>query len=81
MLPKVLPLTLSSKVSRILWKKPECPMCTSIEFRRSAPRPMDKMLRLVNLIPLQCTNCFRYFYWLRHDQEFVSHADGNQWTH
>jgi hypothetical protein len=42
---------------------------------------MDKMVRLVNLIPLQCMNCFRYFYWLRYDQEFVSHADGNQWTH
>jgi hypothetical protein len=40
---------------------------------------MDKMLRLVNLVPLQCTNCFRYFYWLRDDQEFVSHADGNLW--
>jgi hypothetical protein len=72
-------IKLYNPLTRVLWKKPECPVCTSIKFRRSEPRSMDKMLRLVNLVPLQCTNCFRYFYWLRDDREFVSHADGNLW--
>ena len=80
MASKLTTVVLCSKFSRILWKKPECPICTSIEFREPLPRRRNNLLRLVNLIPLQCTNCFRYFYWLRNDREFVSHAEGNQWT-
>ena len=78
---KVFPLKLVNKLSRILWKQPECPICTSIEFRTPLHRPIHNLLRLVNLVPLQCMNCFRYFYWLRQDQAFVSHAEGNQWMH
>lgn len=66
------------RVSHILWAKPECPMCTSIEFRRSPPRLTDRMLRLVNLVPLQCTNCWRYFYWMRDDKVFASQAERNE---
>jgi len=37
------------------------------------------MLQLVNLVPLQCTNCWRYFYWMRDDSIFTSQADRNNW--
>jgi len=67
------------KVSRILWAKPECPVCTSIEFRRSPPRTVDGMLRLINLVPLQCTNCWRFFYWMRDDKIFTSQAERSEW--
>jgi hypothetical protein len=60
-----------SRVSRILWREPECPLCTSIMFRRSPPRPRDGMLRLVNLAPLQCTNCWKHFYWFQNSDGFA----------
>jgi hypothetical protein len=69
-----------SKITRILPRKPECPICTSIEFRRSPPRPLDSMLRLVNLVPLQCTNCWRYFYWLRNDQTSMPDGIVPEWS-
>ena len=68
-----------SKVSRILWHEPECPVCTSIEFKGSPPRALHGMLRLVNLVPLQCTNCWRYFYWLQNDRAFLSDIDRSTW--
>jgi hypothetical protein len=37
------------------------------------------MLQLVNLVPLQCTNCWRYFYWMRDDNVFTSQADRAEW--
>ena len=80
MAPKRFPRKWPGSISRILWKEPECPVCTSIEFRRSPPRSTDAMLRLVNLLPLQCTNCWRYFYWLQNDQAFVANADRRKWT-
>ena len=76
---KCLPSTWPGKVSRLLHAKPVCPMCTSIEFRRSPARAVDGMLKLVNLIPLQCTNCWRYFYWVRDDRVFTSQANRADW--
>jgi hypothetical protein len=61
-------------ITRILRKEPECPVCTSIEFQPSPPRPLDSMLQLINLVPLQCTNCWRYFYWLQNSKAFVTVA-------
>jgi hypothetical protein len=61
-----------SRLSRILWRDPECPLCTSIMFRRSPPRALrDGLLRLVNLAPLQCTNCWKHFYWFQSGNSFV----------
>jgi hypothetical protein len=37
------------------------------------------MLRLVNLVPLQCTNCWRFFYWMRDDRIFTSQAERSEW--
>lgn len=68
------------KVSHILWEEPECPMCTSIEGRRSPPRFVDVTPQLSNLIPLQCTNCWRYFYWMRDDKAFVSQTKTSEWV-
>jgi len=67
------------KIARLLHAKPVCPMCTSIEFRRSPARALDGMLQMVNLVPLQCTNCWRYFYWMRDDSVFTSQADRADW--
>jgi hypothetical protein len=79
MIPKGFSPKWPGSISRILRKEPECPVCTSIEFQRSPPRPLDSMLRLVNLVPLQCTNCWRYFYWLQNDKAFVTNADRLKW--
>lgn len=70
----------SSKVSRILWQEPVCPLCTSIEFKGLPPRALHGVLRLVNLVPLQCTNCWRYFYWLQNDRAFTSDVDRRTWS-
>jgi len=61
----------SSKVSRILWQEPECPLCTSIEFKALPPRALHAVLRLVNLVPLQCTNCWKNFYWFQSGRSFA----------
>ena len=66
--------------TRILPKEPECPVCTSIEFQRCPPRARDGVLRLVNLVPLQCTNCWRYFYWMQNDQAITGNGDRHQWS-
>jgi hypothetical protein len=70
----------SSKVLRILWQQPECPLCTSIEFKALPPQALHGVLRLVNLVPLQCTNCWRYSYWLQNDRAFISDVDRRTWS-
>jgi hypothetical protein len=76
----MLPKKILSRSLRILPQQPECPICTSIEFRRSPPRRLDGVLRLIDLVPLQCTNCWRYFYWLQNDHPMIQDADRHQWS-
>jgi hypothetical protein len=67
------------KISRVMWRNPECPVCTSIEFRRPPHQSMRSIFRLANLIPLQCTNCWQHFYWLKSERGFEAHAKLHDW--
>ena len=51
------------EISRILWRKLECPTCTSIEFHDSPHRLLDGFFALIRFMPLQCSNCWRCYYW------------------
>jgi len=67
------------KIFRVMWRKAECPVCTSIELRRPQQYSMTSIFRLANLIPLQCTNCWRHFYWLMNERGFEAHAKLHDW--
>jgi ribosomal protein L33 len=40
---------------------------------------MRSIFRLANLIPLQCTNCWQHFYWLKSERGFEAHAKLHDW--
>jgi hypothetical protein len=52
-----------SSIPRILWKRHECPRCSSIEFRAAESHPLDPLLRSFALRPVRCVNCWRRYYW------------------
>lgn len=41
------------EIARILWRKLECPTCTSIEFHEAPHRAIDGIFELLRFIPLQ----------------------------
>lgn len=44
---------------------PECTHCGSADISRSSPRPWDKPLSWLSLLPHRCASCGRRFYLLR----------------
>jgi hypothetical protein len=65
----------AGRTLRILVREPVCPVCTSIEFQLRPPHARDRLLKLVNLLPLQCTNCWRNFYWVQNDRASIGGVD------
>ena len=52
-----------SSLPRILWRRRECPLCSSIEFKAAERHPLDPLLRVFALFPVRCVNCWRRYYW------------------
>ena len=52
-----------SSIPRILWKRRQCPLCSSIEFKTAESHPLDPFLRPFALSPVRCVNCWRRYYW------------------
>jgi hypothetical protein len=51
-----------SSLPRLLWKRPDCPLCSSIEFREAEQHPLDGLLGMFALSPVRCVNCWRRYY-------------------
>lgn len=54
-----------SQLPRLLWKRRNCPRCSSVEFRSAEPELLDRLLVLFTLRPIRCVNCWRRYYWFR----------------
>lgn len=45
-----------SSVPRILWRRRNCPRCSSIEFQTADSHSLDRLLGLLALSPIRCVN-------------------------
>lgn len=44
-------------------KGPRCPVCGWVDVRRSMPKGvLDRLLRMVGLVPYRCRSCGQRFY-------------------
>jgi hypothetical protein len=52
-----------SRLPRLLWRRRQCPLCSSVEFKMAETHPLDSLLGMFALRPVRCVNCWRLYYW------------------